>query len=139
MIAIITWRVWKRNSGSLVFPQGKGYGRPHAKQCHKHGLDGMNDENKECSLSLSDAIKHQNRLHGKVPRASTIRCGNKYGKSADHKSHERSQRTKSCCKVEAEESQVEMQVIAHPNANGIDDEKQRTLHFSNGKQTILQV
>ena len=89
-IAIVTLVVFECSLACPAFPQGKGDGRPHSKQGYKQGLEGMNNEDKQGRLCLSHTIKHENCLHGKVPRACTIRCGNQHGKGSYHESHESS-------------------------------------------------
>ena len=49
----------------------------------------MDDEGEQGSLIAIHAIKHQYRLHGKVPGTGAIGCGNQYGKRSDHEGHKR--------------------------------------------------
>ena len=91
----------------------------------------MNNENEEGGISLSYAVEHEDRLDCKVPGACAVRSGDQHGEGADHECHEGCQRSKMGREVEAKEGEVEMQIIAHPDADGIEDEKQRALHFPN--------
>ena len=126
-------------SAHLVSAQRQAGGRPHAEQRNQQSLNGMHNENKQHSIGLPDTIKHENRLHSKVPRTRPIRRRDQHGKRAHHKSHQSSQRTQARREVETKESQIEMQVITRPDTYRINKKKQRTLHLTNRKQTTLQV
>ena len=99
----------------------------------------MHDEHEKGCVGLPNAIEHENGLHGEVPGACAVGRRNKHGERSDHERNEGCQRAETCREVETEEGEVEVQVVAHPNAYGIEDKEQRTLHFTNGKQSALQV
>ena len=110
-------------SAHLVSAQRQAGGRPHAKQRNQQSLNGMHNENIQHSIGLPDTIKHENRLHSKVPRTRPVRRRNKHGKRAHHKSHQSSQRTQARREVETKESQIEMQVITRPDTYRINKKK----------------
>ena len=88
-----------------------------AKGDNKHGLDGMDDEYKPEGLLVGDTIEDQHGLNGKMPRTGTV--GGRYndGEVGHDKRHEGTADTQVGCEVEAEEREVVMQKIAHPDSD----------------------
>ena len=88
-----------------------------AKSDNKHGLDGMDDEYKPEGLFVGDTIEDQHGLDGKVPRAGTIGRWYDNGKVGNDKRYEGTADTQVGCEVEAEEREVVVQEVAHPDSD----------------------
>ena len=101
----------------MSFCKRQGCPGINAKSDNKHGLDGMDDEYKPEGLFVGDTIEDQHGLDGKVPRTGTV--GGRYddGEVGHDKRHEGTTDTQVGCEVEAEEREVVMQKIAHPDSD----------------------
>ena len=78
----------------------------------------MYDENEPERLLVGNAVEDEHRLDGEMPRTSTIGRWHDDGEVGYHKGNQRTADTKFRCEVEAEECQVVMQEIHHPDADG---------------------
>ena len=101
----------------MSFCERQGCPGIDAKGDNEHGLDSVDDEYKPEGLFISDTIENQHRLNGEVPGACTIGCRHDDSKVGDDKRHEGTTDTQVGCEVEAEEREVVMQKIAHPDSD----------------------
>ena len=78
----------------------------------------MYDEHEPEGLLISDTIEDQHGFDGEVPGTSAIGGGNDDGKVGYHKGYQCTADTQMLREVKAEERQVVMQEVHHPDANG---------------------
>ena len=94
---------------------------PDAQGYDEHGLDAVDDKHEPEGLFVGNTIEYQHGLDGKVPRAGTIGRWYDNGKVGNDKRYEGTADTQMGCEVEAEEREVVVQEVAHPDT---DREKQ---------------
>ena len=78
----------------------------------------MDNEYEDKRLVVGHAIENQHRLDGEMPRTGTIRRGHDDGEVSHHKGYQRTAQSQLRRKVEAEEGEVVMQEVHHPDADG---------------------
>ena len=118
-------------SGSL-FDKIKSDATIDTQEDDEEGLNGMHDEHEVEGLIACYAIEDKHRLHSKMPGAGTIRSGHNNGHGAYDKGHQGTSGAKVGGSSEAEESEIIMQEVAHPDANGEEDEERHILHIAHG-------
>ena len=105
----------------MSFCERQGCPGIDAKGDDEHGLDAVDDKYEPEGLFVGNTIEYQHGLDGKVPRAGTIRRWYDNGKVGHDKRHEGTADAQVSRKVEAEEREVVVQEVAHPDT---DREKQ---------------
>ena len=78
----------------------------------------MYDEHKPKGLFVGHTIEYQHGLDGEMPGTCTVGGGYDNGKVGHHKRDQRTTDTKVRREVEAEEGEVVMQEVHHPDADG---------------------
>jgi len=74
-----------------------------------------------------------------MPRTHAVGSGHDHGDTAHDKRDQSHGQSKVAAEAEAEERDVEVKEITHPDAYRIKPEKQGMLHLPDGKQAVLQV
>ena len=90
----------------------------------------MHDEHKPEGLFISHAIEDKHRLDGKMPGTSTIRCWHDDGKVGYDEGYQCTADTEVRREVEAEEGEVVMQEVHHPDADGEKEIERQVLDAS---------
>ena len=105
----------------MSFCERQGCPGIDAKGDDEHGLDAVDDKYEPEGLFVGNTIEYQHGLDGKVPRTGTIGRWYDNGKVGHDKRHEGTADAQVSRKVEAEEREVVVQEVAHPDT---DREKQ---------------
>ena len=92
-----------------------------AEQDDECGLHRVNDQGEHDGGFFSDAVEDEHRFHGKVPWSGTVGGGNQHGERSDAENEERLIGKDAGGGVEAEEGDVEMEEIAHPNQHAVEE------------------
>ena len=99
----------------------------------------MDDEDEEGGIGLTYAIKHEDRLDGKVPGAGSVGRGHQHSEAAYDEGYQGCYGTEAGGEVEAEEGEVEVQEVARPNAYAIDHEQQGILHAADAQHASREL
>ena len=100
------------------------------------GLEGMYHEGEEDSRRFSHAVEHEHRFDGKMPRPCPVGGGNEHGKGAGAENEQCRCGVDAGSEVVAEEGQIEVQIIACPNADAVEQIEQRMLQPSQGGHAV---
>ena len=118
-------------SGSL-FDKIKSDATIDAQEDDEESLNGMHDEHEVEGLIACYAIEDKHRLHGKMPGAGTIGCRYDDSHGPNDEGHQGTSRTKVGGSGKTKEGEIIMQEVAHPDANGEEDEERHVLHIAHG-------
>ena len=78
----------------------------------------MDNQYEPQGLLVGYTVENEHGLDGKVPGAGTIGCWYDNGKVGYYERYQGTTDAEIRCEVKAEERQVIMQEVAHPDANG---------------------
>ena len=98
----------------------------------KHGLDGMYDQHEPESLLVGHTVEDEHGLDGEMPGPSTVRCRYDDGKVGHDEGDQCTADAQMRREVEAEERQVIVQEIAHPDTDGEKEIERQVLDTSQG-------
>ena len=84
----------------------------------KQRLHRMYDQHKPEGMLVGHAIEDEHRLNGEVPGAGTVGSGHDDGEVGYHKGYQRTVHAQVGGEIEAEEGEVVMQEVHHPDAYG---------------------
>ena len=87
---------------------------------------------------MCHAIKHEHRLHGKVPWSGTIGGGHEHGKGAGAKDEQSSHDVDVTGALISKEGKIEMEKIAHPNADAIEQIERKLTQMAQGGNSIKE-
>lgn len=112
-------------------------GPPYCTEENDEGrLDGVDNEGEENGGLLGNAIKDEHRLDGEMPGACTVRRGDEDGEGADAEDEESGERVDAAREVEGEEGEVEMQVIACPDAYAIKEIEREVVDLAERDESV---
>ena len=97
--------------------------RVDAQQDDQHGLHGVDDEDEVERVLVGNTIEDEHGLDGKVPRTGTVGGGYDDGYGAYDECHQRTAQSEMGREVEAEEGEIVVQEIAHPDGEGEEGEQ----------------
>ena len=86
------------------------------KHDHQQRLHGVDDEHEVERLVGLHAVEDEHGLHSKMPGTGAVGSGHDDGNAAHHKRDHGARQTQMGREVEAEEGQVVVQEVAHPDA-----------------------
>ena len=110
---------------SLLFYVSKteGDGGIDAEGDDQHGLDRVDDEHEIEGFYIGHAIENEHGLYGEMPRTGTVGGGYDDGYGAYDECHQRTAQSEMGREVEAEEGEIVVQEIAHPDGEGEEGEQ----------------
>ena len=112
---------------------------PHAQHNDQQRLHGMHYQRKGGSIGGTHAVEHHHGDDGKVPRARTVGRGDYDGKRAAHKHHQPGQGIEVGGKAETIKREEEVQIVARPDADGVQHEQGQAAHPPQGEDALPHV
>ena len=94
----------------------------------QESLYGMYDEHEPQGLFIGYAIEDEHRFDGEMPGTCTVWGGYDDGKVCYHEGYQRTANSQICGKVKAEEREVVMQEIHHPDTDREKQVKRQVLY-----------
>ena len=110
-----------------------------AEEDDEQGLDGVDDEGEERGVGGGDAIEHHHGDDGKVPRTGTVGGGHQNGKGSGNEHHKTGSYRKLRGEAEAEEGEVEMEVVTEPDTQRVGYKEGHTAYTPEGEDTLPHI
>lgn len=107
-----------------------------AEEDDEGGLDGVDDEGEEDGGLLGDAIEDEHGLDGEVPGAGSVGGGNEDGKASCAEDEEACHGADVAGGIEGEEGEVEMEVVAYPDADAIEQIEREIADSTEGDESV---
>ena len=112
---------------------------PEAEDDDEQRLDAMDKEGKKGGIGRGNAVEHHHGDDGKMPRTGTVGRGDNDGKRACHKHDQTGLKTEVGTERKAVERQVEMEEVAKPHQDGVEQEKGDVAHTAKGHDALPHV
>ena len=103
---------------------------PDAEQDDKHGLYGVDDEDKEKGVVVDHSVENEHRLDSKVPWTGSVGRRHHHGNASHNESHHGTTDAKMAGEIEAEECEIVVEKITAPDGKGENDEQWHVSHIS---------